>query len=334
MDASDKPQGESKPRKGWKEHLLRSGVPLEYEVATVLGQAGMEVEADFSYLRRDLGGAKEWSVDILATWEGRTRRQQLSLHILIECKYRSPEKLFVFLQAPTTIVSPLILGGTVNAFSQFSLFYLPYGCFETLEKQLAWVYKGVELHQRDAVEEDIRHGIQQLRYATPSALRQAFEFATDAALGGSGYAIFFTKIMVTNAPILVLDRRAGLEAIRSAEHIEDITSQEQTVIMFSDYGPDYRDHFKHAFSGEDSWLLDNAKELRTQLQLRGKATTFGNDPAQLVEDLGAATRSDISGVSSQFFITTLDGLPWLLSQIQTACTTSYKGRTKRPPKTS
>ena len=60
--------GEAK--KGWKDHLLRSGAPLEYEVASVMSGADMAVDADFPFVRRDSVGIKEWSVDIAATWYG------------------------------------------------------------------------------------------------------------------------------------------------------------------------------------------------------------------------------------------------------------------------
>jgi hypothetical protein len=41
-------QPSTKQRKRWKDHLLRSGVPLEYQVARVLADEGLSVDADFS----------------------------------------------------------------------------------------------------------------------------------------------------------------------------------------------------------------------------------------------------------------------------------------------
>lgn len=51
--------------KGWKRHLLSSGIPLEYEVAEHLGEQGMVTEADFSFTRPNGKETTEGSVDIL-----------------------------------------------------------------------------------------------------------------------------------------------------------------------------------------------------------------------------------------------------------------------------
>src|SRR5437667_408851 len=50
---TDNPVG---PKKGWMDHFLKSGVPLEHEVAAVMSGAGMPVDADFSFLRPDVAG--------------------------------------------------------------------------------------------------------------------------------------------------------------------------------------------------------------------------------------------------------------------------------------
>lgn len=88
-------------RRGWNDFLLRSGVPLEYEVALCLASEGMPVDADFSFMRRDVSGLKQWSVDIAASWYGPSaNRVNYVLEARVECKYRSPEKCVLFLEEP------------------------------------------------------------------------------------------------------------------------------------------------------------------------------------------------------------------------------------------
>src|SRR5258708_7141677 len=101
-------------KRSWKDHLLKSGVPLEYEVAAILDRADMAINADFSFLRRDVVGAKEFSVDVLARYYGPSENDVgFELDMLVECKYRSPEKTLLLLEHPGASYSPVTLGGTV-----------------------------------------------------------------------------------------------------------------------------------------------------------------------------------------------------------------------------
>jgi hypothetical protein len=53
---------------GWKEPLLKSGLPLEHEVARILNQNGLSVPGEYKYLRAQQGGGSiEHSVDIHAS---------------------------------------------------------------------------------------------------------------------------------------------------------------------------------------------------------------------------------------------------------------------------
>ena len=136
----------------------------------------MSVDADFSFLRRDINGMKEWSVDIASTWYSSPQKIDYELRLLIECKYRSQEKFILLLPNPNLEFSPITLGGTINIFDQFSSEHLSSEPFTRLERKYDFVYKCIEIHGGGASEDDLRHGIQQLRYATPAYLRHALEF--------------------------------------------------------------------------------------------------------------------------------------------------------------
>jgi hypothetical protein len=117
---------ENKLPKIWKDHFLRSGVPLEYEIAKLLTLEGMSVDADFSFSRNDIVGTKEWSVDLGATSYGPSpNKLNYELDALIECKYRAPGKVFLFLEEPSKNYSPVTLGGTTASFDQFVPHILP-----------------------------------------------------------------------------------------------------------------------------------------------------------------------------------------------------------------
>jgi len=142
-------------KKAWKDHFLKSGVPLEYEVAAVISQAGMAVEADFSFLRRDVIGVKEWSVDIAANWYGPTEDEVgFNLNALVECKYRSPEKTLLLLEDPNDLYPPATLGGTVLSFDALVPFHLPFNAFVPMERKLQYVYKCIEIYEQGAIQDE------------------------------------------------------------------------------------------------------------------------------------------------------------------------------------
>jgi hypothetical protein len=317
--------------KGWKDFLLRSGVPLEYDVALMLAREGMSVGADFSYLRRDLTGFKESSIDLTATWYGPGENNvKYELSSIIECKYRSPEKVILLLNNPNIKFPPEILGGTVTIFDEFVPYHFPLNTFEQLERKLDFVYKAIELHDNGAHDDEMRYAIQQLRYATPAYLRSTFDFGITPNLE-EAIAVFFSKILVTNAPLRLLSSGVDIKAIRAAKRLEDISTPIDTAILYSDYGPDFEDHARFVFGVEAEERKRRAEQVKHELVARGKEIDFLTDPVDLVEDLRKASRSKYHHIGTQFFVTTLRGLRPLIRSIKQAMRHAYRRRTTRNP---
>jgi hypothetical protein len=84
----------------WKNRLLSSGIPLEYDVAKEFVSKGFAIDADYSYARSDQGFEKDFSVDLRASaYPPVTNPNEVkaNLNILAECKFRSIEKKWLFL---------------------------------------------------------------------------------------------------------------------------------------------------------------------------------------------------------------------------------------------
>lgn len=290
-------------------------------------KAGMAVDADFSFVRRDIAGMKEWSVDLAATWYSAPNKIDYALHFLIECKYRSPEKFLLLLPDPNDEFSPITLGGTVNILDQFSNFHLNSEPFEDLEKTYPFAYKGIEIHGGGANEEDLRHGIQQLRYATPAFLLRQLEFSMSSHPEDRA-PLFFTKILLTNAPVRILNHATSIDDIRKASDVERISTQVPCAILFSDYGPDFEDHFRQTFMQNSDRLTALARDVADDLIEVGKQVTRHTDPIRLIENFATANRRECLRVGTQFFVTTLTALPDLLRAIKRACKASFRERTK------
>src|ERR1035438_684627 len=87
--------------KSWKDALLSSGLPLEYEATRILVQSGFHVDGEYPYNRRSDCGSEEFSVDLLAHHylengckDGSFKGQ---IAAVCECKYRNPGKTWVFM---------------------------------------------------------------------------------------------------------------------------------------------------------------------------------------------------------------------------------------------
>ncbi|MBI5573834.1 MAG: hypothetical protein HY919_04695 [Elusimicrobia bacterium] len=78
----------------WKEYLLKSSIPLEFEVKKFLDSKGCISDFEYSYLRTNENNAsKEFSYDIDASYIC----DEHFVELMIECKYRHQSTKWVFI---------------------------------------------------------------------------------------------------------------------------------------------------------------------------------------------------------------------------------------------
>jgi hypothetical protein len=312
--------------KDWKEVLLRSGVPLEYEVAQMLAGKGFDVDADFPYMRRDVEGEKEHSIDVMACkWLESGNSAHICL--LVECKYRSPEKTLLLFEAPSSPNTPVAAGEAVHAYDEFVPYYLKLGCFDRLEEQMPLVYKGVELHANDAVERDFRRSIEQLRYSAPVALRRAFDMTFFGHPADNG-AWFFAKVVVTNARMMLVGTDVDVEGVQAAGALEDVATEVDATVLYSEYGPDYERHFRGVFADAGEDMRESAKRVAKYVKAQGKKVDGISKATDKVKDLLVANRNECREISTQFFVSNLKSLPKLVGGIEKGAKKALKGRTQ------
>lgn len=312
--------------KDWKEVLLRSGVPLEYEVAQLLASKGFDVDADFPYMRRDVEGEKEHSVDVLATkWLESGKADSTHICVLLECKYRSPEKTLLLFEAPPSPHAPIDVGGTVHAYDEFVPYYLKDDCFRRVEESLPIVYKGLELHTNDAVERDFRRSVEQLRYAAPVALRRAFDMTFFGHPADNG-AWFFAKVIVTNARVMLVGADIDVEKVQAAKELEEVATEIDGAILFSEYGPDYERHFRGVFADVADKMRVSAKRVAKYVKDEGKTVHWVDKATKKVKDLLVARRGECREISTQFLVSNLTFLPELVDGIAKGAKKALNGR--------
>jgi hypothetical protein len=308
----------------WKKHLLRSGLPLEYEVAQAVSQLGMSISADFSFMRREGNTDKESSVDLESFWYDEPEPNFL-LRLLIECKYRSPNKNLLFLSDPSEYFPPATLGGTLRNLDFACPISIPLNSSVELENNFEIVYKGIEISDEGAHSSEFWHGIQQLRYGTPLSIQNII----DNSIFGHPedvIPIFFASILVTNAPIIVLNSGCKMSDIESAKCIDDISKRHDCVIFYSDYGPDYEDHFRRIFLRDGKRRLIESIDLKKRLENMGKKIDHFNDPVKIIQSLQESERYITRAISTQFFVVTLSGFEGLIRRIQASCRDAFDGR--------
>ncbi|WP_312352017.1 hypothetical protein [Sphingobacterium multivorum] len=79
--------------KHWKDLLLKSGLPFEYEVKEKLSKIGCIVEDEYIYSKADENNMqKDFSYDLDVTyWNG------CSVNLMVECKYKTMDTNWFFL---------------------------------------------------------------------------------------------------------------------------------------------------------------------------------------------------------------------------------------------
>lgn len=145
-------QSAESAERGWKRHLLSSGIPLEYEVARTLAALDIATEADYAFTRPDGYQGREGSVDLAGSSFESFGREEIAykLNLLIECKYRSRNKTLLLL--PSHDSYGVTLGATVNTIDAYSKVHIPMDSFVDFERAYPFVYKGVEIYDGGAIE--------------------------------------------------------------------------------------------------------------------------------------------------------------------------------------
>ena len=220
-----------KPRKGWKEHLLSSGVPLEYSVARIFEELGIFQPEEFRYVRKNADGlAQVFSVDVHATDIDPTRN--LWVESLVECKYRHDGTKWVF--------TPREYMAFFGPDFQDLFVTLDQCC---LDRKLDREYlskvggfyplcgKCIEILPDDANPKTIEQAVQQLRYAVVAKAIDYLKHQVDELLGKPTPIIVIVPIIVTTAELWRLNVGTTVEDIRAAKEIGDVATPHEMLVL-------------------------------------------------------------------------------------------------------
>ncbi len=254
----------------WKDRLLSSSVPLEYEVAKILTKEKFFVDYDFAYQRFDEREEKEFSIDIRATGYypfNDPSNIDIEVDILVECKYRNPDVKWAFLQ----ILNPdddtsILTGEPVKFIDDFSevRFKKTWNVLEISNGS----NKGIEINTINGEVHDtgIHHGINQLIYSLPIVLSRAIKNSLESHLDDV-FPYAFCPILVTTAELRLLNFDFSIDSVKNAESLENMSDEVPYLVYHTDLYPSFTKHCENVFKNipdeEDLERFTYFNELRS-----------------------------------------------------------------------
>lgn len=313
--------------KDWKEKLISSGLPLEFEAAQILVSKEFSIIADYLYARVDSNDSetvKDFSVDLnaVSVYAFPERKMGIThLELLVECKQRKPEIKWLFIPDPNPITESEIStrGMAIQAVDEFSINFFP---MDEKNKLYSFIeetpvcYKGTEIDTSTGIVEDsrLRHGISQLQYALPRLLIQNIILCMNDTQFQDHHFVY-CPILVTNAELYIANNKLKIKDIEKSSLLDQIAKKVPYLMFSSDVGPDFENHcIKESKKLADPSITTNLRKL--ELQRKSKNGFLKRSPLVICKDLMHADRYRLQEYFSQFIVCSMKDFPTLLEEIK------------------
>jgi len=335
-------------KKEWKRGFLSSGFPLEFETAKILVKNRFMFKPNYCYQRVETGQTKDFSVDLYGNLLFPTSNPDkitASLELLIECKYRTPNKIWLFLPDVNVPDLPLGDGLTIRAIDDFSFCRVLDMPLYHFTASMPLCYKGTEidLSSSTAYDSEIRHGISQLQYALPRLITE--NILQQASSHPENIVPFFVlPILVTTAELRVLRQGMTLAKVEGTRILADIAQKVPYLTLFNSFGEDFVAHAKRQFKelaniGDYKNVTDIEKRLRTSeiykdikkmsdsdiRKLLGTVHEF-DLPSSVGKALAKGENHKLSVFCTQFLVCSFEALPEMLNCVKQVIRASLRKR--------
>jgi hypothetical protein len=212
----------------WKDLVLKSGLPLEYEVKAYLDEKGLVPSHEFAYLREDETGRKRsFSYDVRATM----LLPGHQLELMIECKYRHPAVSWFFLPEeyggiyelnPLDVYHPIYhFSQRISPLAHSSYYYPPLA---------PAVGRGVEITDSETNPKSIHQATTQLAYSFTEQIVEAVVSEVDRLLV-KDIVLCHVPIIVTTANLFRLKEGVTIRDVRNAATPADIADPHDMLVM-------------------------------------------------------------------------------------------------------
>jgi hypothetical protein len=185
--------------------------------------------------------------------------------------------------------------------------------------------KGVEIQtdSHDVFNRDIRHALNQMRYAMPDLLMRHIT-ATLFGHPDDCKPIFILPFIVTTAELRVLNEDVSLTQVRYAETLDQISTVVPILDVHSPHAADFREHCAKAFAALTARLRDEGNAALMQIAKHYREQ--GKDYISPISDLqllGLGYGPD-PGFFTQFLIVNLVAVPSLLAEVNAVVENSLR----------
>lgn len=229
----------------WKNNLLASGLPLEYEAALIADNLGFEIVMDYTYNRiNESGMPVDFSIDLFLTKSIQKNELKLLLCVPVECKYRSPDAIWLFL--PDFTPEEQFFAGHVIITEFAEHHQLSYGNTYLFTRYTDRTCKGIEIKGESVYDKEIKHGLQQLRYSLPKACidvlwGQRLEHSINDRV------FLIAPTLLTTATLRLATHTFSLQSLQNSYNIDKISTQSSQLLYTPGKSVDYEKHCYNSF---------------------------------------------------------------------------------------
>ena len=264
----------------WKETILRSGLPLEYELKNYLSEKGCISNYEFSYIRKDdSNGERAFSYDL----DSSLTRDPHFVKFMIECKYRHPNTKWIFL--------PSEYGGPDDIYSIDFMHPLDLFC-EVQSACLQDPYypefaplcsKGVEIFEKETNNKTLDQATSQIAYAFADQITESIENQVNKLMV-TDTIFYHVPIIITTADLYLLKPGTTISQIKQASSLSDVANEFDSLIL--QYSPNIElkrhsiDVLYEYFKRETSSIEARANESET---IKRKLALYSGNINQLID---------------------------------------------------
>lgn len=234
-----------KDSKTWKDHLLKSGIPFEYEIKNYLEKKGCITDFEFSYLREDENSnIKEFSFDIDSSYI----KNPFYFEFLVECKYRHESTKWVFLPEDYGGIKEI---GHLDFLHLNDLFG---GKSFDLKKEFPYSIgklcsKGIEITTDSHNPKSIDQAISQLAFGVAEKIVNQYDHHINDVLKMSFSETFFSTIpiIVTTAKLFRINEDSDTKKIMRSSDINEISTEEPCIVLYLKNNIELTNHNREVF---------------------------------------------------------------------------------------
>ncbi len=228
--------------KSWKENLLKSSLPLEYETSLILNANRILVNGEYSYARPNENGVvTDFSIDIHAKDYFHLTKETIwaEIQYIIECKYCHEGVNWLFYPG----VDPVDGHGFLEPYDQLRAYTLESEYLDKFDRERPYAIKGLELVPDGSNPNTILRGLEQLRHGAANVTFETMKDSFENSIDNQYPIQIFAPILVTTAKLLVLKERVKIENIKESSEIGEISKEVNSLMIIPQHSLSFEKFF-------------------------------------------------------------------------------------------